>query len=101
MAADPYYKKCCYHGPFGHGPSVKIEWHHNLIFAGRQVQEPWAILPICEEIHKKADWKQVRERLDWIMLNRATEEDLDYYSKANDLRRKRDVLNKKYGATTP
>ena len=99
MEADPYYKRCAWHGrPH---PGKKIEWHHNLIFAGRQVNEKWCILPICQEIHEKANWKQVRERLDWIMLNRATNDDLVFYSKAGDLIRKRNVLNEKYGTQIP
>ena len=43
MEADPYYKRCAWHGrPH---PGKKID-HHNLIFAGRQVNEKWCILPI-------------------------------------------------------
>jgi len=74
----------------------KIEWHHNLIFAGKQVQARFCILPICKQIHDLADRKDVRERLDWIMLNRATDDELIAYSKAVDLIRKRNTLNEKY-----
>jgi hypothetical protein len=39
----------------------------------------------------------VKERLDWIMLNRATDEQLSEYSKAEDLITKRQKLNQKFG----
>lgn len=92
MAGDPFYKRCCVTGEIG-----KIEWHHNLIYAGKQVQEKWCILPLTYHIHRIADDKLVRERLDWIMLNRATDDELRRYSKAVDLLAKRDRLNTKYG----
>lgn len=98
LSRDQEYARgyCIYHGRF-HGPGVKTEWHHNMIFAGRQVQERFAILSICKEVHDKANWKQVRERLDWIMLNRASNDDLVFYSRAGDLIRRREILNEKYG----
>lgn len=92
MARDPYYKRCCVTGD-----TEKVQWHHNLIFAGKQVQEKWCILPLAYHIHKIADDKVIRERLDWIMLNRATEKDIMRYSKAVDLSAKLERLNKKYG----
>ena len=93
MAADPFYERCCITGAFA--KNEKIEWHHNLIFAGRQVQEKFAILPLREDIHKNI--VQHKEECDWIMLNRATDEQLEKYSRAENLTAKRDRLNKKYG----
>lgn len=93
MAADPFYRQCCVTGSL----TEKIEWHHNLIYAGKQVQEKWCILPIAKSVHDKADNALVRGHLDWIMLNRATDADLERYSKAVDLKAKRERLNKTYG----
>ncbi len=92
MSKDPYYKKCCVTGQPG-----RLEWHHNLIYAGKQVQEKWCILPVLGRIHEVANDKLMKERLDWIMLNRATDDELRRYSKAVDLLAKRARLNKKYG----
>jgi len=95
MAADPYYRRCCITGrPKG---AVKIEWHHNLIFAGRQVQEKWCILPVSEAVHIQANFRDMREKLNWVMLNRATDEELARYSKVEDLIQKRERLNTIYG----
>lgn len=95
IESDPFYKNCCITGM--PATADKIDWHHNFIFAGRQVNEKWCILPICEGLHKrvKSD-RNLRERLDWIMLNRATDEQLKKYSKATDLIAKRERLNKIY-----
>lgn len=77
MSNDPFYKKCCL------GGDGKIEWHHNLIYAGRQVNEKWCILPLSEGLHRIADRKDIKEQLDTIMINRATPEDLAKYPKVN------------------
>jgi hypothetical protein len=100
MDANPLYHMCIFHR-MAHGPGVKIEWHHNLIFAGSQVNEEWAILPICVAVHDKAREKHMKERLDWIMLNRAPEERLRYYSKAINFIQEKHRLNGIYGKWTP
>lgn len=91
LAADPFYKRCCITG----WVLEKIEWHHNFIFAGRQVNEKWCILPLAESVHKNI--VRYKEKCNWIMLNRADEATLRKYSKSTDLIFKRDSLNKKYG----
>lgn len=99
MERDPFYRRCC----LTHGgrvtPNVfdqeRIEWHHNLIYAGKQVQKKWAILPIVKRLHDKMVG-EVKERCDWIMLNRATDEELAEFPRA-DLITKRDRLNDKFG----
>jgi hypothetical protein len=93
MESDPFYRRCCITGALAR--NTKVEWHHNLIFAGRQVNEKWCILPLAKEIHDNI--QKYKERCDWIMLNRATEEDLRRYSKAENLVVKRNRLNQKYG----
>ncbi len=91
MANDPYYKKCAVTGT----TSEKIDWHHNLIFAGRQVNERWCIIPLAKSVHDKIE--RYKDKVDWIMLNRATDEELERYSKVINLKDKRDRLNKTYG----
>lgn len=94
MEANPFYHKCCITGT--KRGIAKIEWHHNFKWKGERLNEEWCILPVREDVHKKADTREVREVLDWIMMNRADEETLRKYSKAEDLIAKRDRLNKKY-----
>lgn len=96
MDSDPYYHKCAVSGAVG-----RVEWHHNLIFAGRQVNEPWAIIPLAPEIHDQARNTEMRETLDWIMLNRASDDELRPYCKAIDYIGMRKRLNEKYGTYPP
>ena len=91
MENDPYYKKCCITGK-SYG---KIDWHHNLIYGGSQVNEKFCILPLAKEIHD--DIVKYKEQCDWIMCNRATDEELKRYSKAINYIAMRERLNKKYG----
>lgn len=100
MAADPYYKVCAVTGDRG-TRTDPIQWHHNLIFGGKQVQEKFCILPIKRSIHFKANDKTVKARLDWIMLSRATEEQLTHYSKAIDRRFELAMLSEVYGRWVP
>lgn len=87
LGQDGFMKKCCLCG------SNLVQWHHNLIFGGQQCDEPFAILPLCPFCHEKADRKDVKDRLDFIMLNRMTEDELDRYSKVSNLRARKEYLN--------
>lgn len=93
MSADPFYQRCCITGAFA--KNTKIEWHHNLIFAGKQVQEKWCILPLTEEVHRYIAYH--KKECDWIMLNRADDATLKRFSRGENLIAKRDRLNKELG----
>lgn len=95
MNTDPFYRKCCLQR-FG-GCGGRIQRHHNLIYAGSQVQRKFCILPACEDHHEKARSKEGKEKFDWVMLNRATDEELLEFSKSINYLRERDRLNKIYG----
>ncbi len=91
MANDPFYSKCCVTG----ATNEKIEWHHNLTFGGRQVNEKWCILPLAKSVHDNI--VKYKEVCDWIMLNRANHEELERVSKAIDYQKLKTRLNKIYG----
>lgn len=88
---DPWYEKCCLSG------RTPVNLHHNLIHAGGQVNEKWCILPLHPDVHTIEKRRDVRELLDWIMLSRASMDDLRTYSKVDNLVAKRDRLVEKYG----
>lgn len=104
MATDPYYKTCirarllkdhvCEADPMTH---KLIDWEHVLIYASKQVNEIWAIIPICWLVHRGG--KLNKEINLWIALNRATDDELRKYSKAVNYIRERDRLNNIYGNT--
>ena len=86
-----FYRSCCLCGE----PHINL--HHNLIYGGQQINEVWCILPLCPECHEKEKHRDVKDKLNWIMLNRATPEELKRYSKVENLTTKRDRLNVKFG----
>ncbi len=94
MAADPYYSKCAITGETG-----DIEWHHALIWQGKRVNAKFCIIPLAKWVHEAI--VNFKEKCDWIMWNRASEEELDMYSKAVNYRALRDRLNLKYGNYKP
>jgi len=91
MANDPFYSRCCISG----NTHEKIEWHHNLKFGGKQVNEMFCILPLSKSIHDNI--VKYKEKCDWIMWNRANNEEIRRYSKAEDYFKTKEQLNKKYG----
>jgi len=76
MATDPFYEKCC----IGGDCAGRIEWHHALIYAGRQINEKWAILPACHKHH--AEVSKYDREFKRIAVSRATDEELLKYPKA-------------------
>lgn len=79
----------------------RLTKEHAITFAGRQVQEEWAILDICEFHHDVGAFQGTgdlnKEKHVCIALNRATEDRLVALSKAEDKIRIRNWLNNKYG----
>ncbi len=81
--------------------SGRITMEHAIIYAGKQLQEEWSILPICE-FHHGVNNFQDRGNLNkqkhvWIALNRAPEERLRELSKGEDKIALRGRLNAIYG----
>jgi hypothetical protein len=96
---DEYYKKCV---RYKEGTCKgRVTFEHTEIYAGNQIQEKWAIIPLCayhhavNEFQDKGDLK--KELGQAIALSRATDEELKKYSKATDYIKRRDYLKNKYG----
>ena len=105
LATDPEYKVCMKSTVPGHECQGGITWEHAVIYAGRQVQEKWAILALCEYAHavnRFQDGGDLDKRLNlWIALNRASDEALGAYNKVINYVRERSRLNSIYGPYTP
>jgi len=95
LGNDVYYTKCCisYLG----GCSGRIEWHHNLIYQGRQENARFCILPVCHAHHEIEKRKDIGQQLDWVMLNRISDNELQKYCKAVNYLHIKNTLNKEYG----
>jgi len=76
MSEDEYYTRCSRANIDCQG---RITWEHAWIYGGRQIQEKWAIIPLCVFHHLGAGLdKHENQR---IALERATGEDLAKYPK--------------------
>jgi len=94
LSEDPRYRVCTLADKNCKG---RIQWHHNFIVAGSQIQKPFSIISLCEYHHENARGKY-RDIIDWICLSRASELDLRDYPKVyKDWLWKLKYLNKKYG----
>lgn len=99
ILADPYYKVCVRHKERRCRGRITLE--HAIIYAGTQLNEKWAILPVCA-YHHAVDEFQDRGDLDkeyhhWVALNRATPDELLRISKAINYKNKLNFLNSIYG----
>lgn len=101
IASDPSYRVCKLTGLHGHVCGGRITMEHAMIYAGKQIQEKWAIISVCaagQEVDEYQDAHTMNKELNvWVALNQAIDDQLRAYSKAIDLLAKREYLNKKYG----
>lgn len=84
LASLPRMKRCTV-SDFGFGScDGRIEWHHVWVYAGRQINEPWAILGACERHHAlvNSEWL-VRDAFMRASIRLASEEDLAKYPRKN------------------
>jgi hypothetical protein len=103
ISKDPRYTICSLMGVKGHVCGGRITMEHALIYRGRQIQEKWAIIPVCaagQEVDEYQDAHTMdKEMNQWVAFNQATDEDLMRYPRAYFFR-DRERLNNKYGPYT-
>ncbi len=97
--SDKYYRTCA---RWEDGAcTYQITMGHTLIYEGKQIDEAWAIIPLCtyhHAVNECQDGKGLDKNKNvWIALNRATDEELLKYPRANFIS-KRITLNLIYGA---
>jgi len=101
MELNPFYQTCALYGQHDHICGGKITWEHTLTFGGKKIQEPWAIIPLCEKGHAVNSYQDAgtmnKEMNVWVALNRANEEQLGAISKAESYHQKKIYLNSIYG----
>ncbi len=81
LEADPEYKRCMLSGE-----KTCIEWHHCFIYAGKQINERWAIVALSKWIHRESPYSvhnnaKTMARVKLLALGRATSADLAKYPK--------------------
>lgn len=102
ILSDPFYQECSLRGIPGHLCDGRITFEHTLIYRGKQVQEKWAIIPLCERGHAVGRFQDAgtldKERNVWVSLNLATSEQLEAFPKVfPSYVHQRERLNNKFG----
>jgi len=90
ILADPRNKSCAIPGC----GSVQVELDHVWKYAGKQINEHWAIIALCYDHHRGGSLN--RPLTQWLSLGRATEADLMRYPKT-DWKRLQSHLTALYG----
>jgi len=92
IAEDSYYHNCLRKKE---GDCLgRITWEHCWIYAGKQINEKWAIIPLC--VHHHLGSGMNKELNQWFSIKRATKKDLEKYPKKNWSQIIK-YLTKKYG----
>ena len=92
MSEDRFYTVCCLRDMQCEG---RIEWHHVFIYAGKQINEIWAIVSACSFHHRNV--AEFKFKFEIVALSRATEEDLKKYPRVDwdQIKKKAVYLNLK------
>lgn len=105
ILADPFYKTCAKYDQHGHECKGRITFDHTVIYAGRQLQAKWSIIPLCAYGHSvdahQDDGDLDKEMNLWIALNRATDAEIQAISKSTNYKREKERLNTVYGPYAP
>lgn len=74
LATDPEYRVCSRAGSACKG---RMTWEHAILYAGKQVQEKWAILPLCFYHHLGAGLDK-RWNINYAMSRAKKQDRLNY-----------------------
>lgn len=81
LADDPFMKTCIHlNNPDSSDCEGPVTFEHSWIYAGKQIQERWAIVPCCRK-HNVGVTGREKMYNQLIALERATPEDLAKYPK--------------------
>lgn len=83
-----------------HDCAGRITWEHALIYAGRQIDDPKAIVKICAFSHGIDEFQDSncldKDKNQYIALGRFTKEDFDKYPNS-DFRQRFKYLHTRFG----
>lgn len=90
LDAQPFYHRCARRSGACSG---RITWEHAFIYGSKQINEEWAIIPLCVYHHLGVGLDKSLNEL--IALQRASPEDLAKYPR-RDWRQHRVYLEQRY-----
>lgn len=88
LSDDPFMATCIWTGE-----KKDVSWEHCWIYAGRQINEKWAIVPLRRDLNCNISG-EVKEYCRYISMTRATDEDLKKYPKKDWYQIKKYLFNK-------
>ena len=66
LADDPFMQRCIM--SVGMFCSGRVQWHHAFTYAGRRINEIWALIPLCEWHHSREG--TIRHIIDHFVVRR-------------------------------
>ena len=104
VGSDKEYTLCSLHGyQDKFGPCAgRVTREHAMYYAGKKIQEKWAIIPCCAQHHgvdlfQDGPGEAPKDAREWVALNRATESELKSISKVTNYHHRKEYLNGVYG----
>lgn len=95
---------CTLSGQFGHVCEGRITREHAMYYAGKKIQERWALVFLCAGGHGVDGYERStpKDMAEWVALNQATAEDFKRFPrKFPSFEHEKLRLNKKYGMYAP
>jgi len=75
--------------------SGRITWEHSWLYKNRQIDEAWALVPLCFYHHLGQGFSsEIKDYGRWVSLLRAKPEDLKKYPKKDWLQEKSQLTKK-------
>jgi len=101
IASSPLHGRCIRRLVFrDHECEGRITWEHAILYAGRQVNEVWAILELCEKAHSTGAYQDTgildKRKNEYLAISRMTAADEASYPRC-DWRQRRSYLKSLYG----
>ena len=92
LEADPFMKKCIWTDE-----TTDISWEHCWIYAGKQIVEPWATVPLARRLNTSSMPTHIKDYCKLISLGRAKmSEVVKNYPKFNWVKEKERLTRKLY-----
>lgn len=102
ILGDTFYKTCVRSKEMNCEGRITLE--HALIYSGKQINEKWSIIPVCEKHHEIGKYQNAgtmdKRYHEYVAVNRMSCYDEKKYYKVN-WKQKRLFLNKIYGDYNP
>ena len=76
LSNDPFMERCVWTGE-----KNNVSWEHCWTYAGKQINERWAIVPLRRDLNVYKMTPEIKNYCRWVSLNRATDEELKKYPK--------------------